>query len=145
VPLTRAAAATQITAALAELFGALAVVPADVSGGMKEPLDAALRTLGVAEADLAAATVADADVPGYLALATWHALRRLRRAASVVSGASLAAGGTNVRFADLNARIAELIADVEGDLAAAGLLGNSWQDTAAWPFDFLEPSRAGSW
>lgn len=78
---TRASATSHLAVQFATLATETGQVTTDTSAGFGPAIDQALRKIGgTAEADLATATVADATVPAFLALAEYYALTRFARA-----------------------------------------------------------------
>lgn len=138
--LSRATAASTVAAENTELFALLGVGTDDQSGELKEPIDAALRAIGVAEADLATATVADGDVAGFMAYLTWRVLLRLKRAA-IGRAKKIAATGVGVSkdYGDVGAEIDRLIADIVGELPGYGL--GATMASGAFVLDFVEPEE----
>lgn len=117
--LSRAGAAAIIAAENAELFASLGVGTGDTSGALKEPIDAALRVLGVAESALSSATVPDDDRAGFLAVLTYRALLRLQRAAAGRKQ-SISGNGVSINYGDLSSRINALLADALTQMAIYG-------------------------
>jgi hypothetical protein len=140
--LTRAQAATHIAGTLGSLFTLLGVGTADTAGQLKEPIDEALLAIGVAWGDLATASVADADVPGFLAVLRVRALLRLQFAA-VAGNAKTEISGNDVtiKYADVGKRIDGLLTAALAGADAYGLgLSNSWQVPGSVSTDYLEPA-----
>lgn len=136
--LTRGQSATIIAAENAELFTLLGVGTGDTSGALKEPIDAALRVLGVAESALATATVSDDDRPGFLAVLTYRTLLRLRRAAATRKQ-SISGNGVSITYGNTVAAIDALIVDA---LAEMGLYGRGQtMASGAFGLDFVEPEE----
>ena len=135
--LTRAQAAAIVVAENAELFTLLGVATSDSSGGMKEVLDAALRTLGVAESALAAATVSDDDKARFLSLLTFRALVRLKRAAAARAKDTIGGNGVTIKYTNTLAMLDALIALAETDLRLYGL--GATMASGSFGLDFVEP------
>ena len=74
---TRAQMKTYLSLELAALAAEAKQVTTDTAAGFGPAIDKALRTLGCGETALPTATVADGDVPAYLALSKYHALLRI--------------------------------------------------------------------
>ena len=71
--MNRSEVAVAVGSRLVTQLGDAAMSAADTSGNLKEPIDDALRAMGYAEADLAAAEPEDAR--GFIAMTRYHALR----------------------------------------------------------------------
>lgn len=78
--MTRADLVAHLDAWHSELLADAELDAADTVGNLKEPIDAALRAMGVTAADLATATPTDED--GFIAQGEYHVLRRIVRALS---------------------------------------------------------------
>ena len=96
--LTRSDMAAYLAGSLAELLTDAGLGTDDSPGELKEPIDRALLMTGTAYADLATATVSDADALGFLAVLEYAALLRID-AARGDRATSLSAGGTSVSWA----------------------------------------------
>lgn len=138
--LTRAAARARLAATFAELLSEAGVVDADVDGGLKEPIDDALRDLGVAEADLGD-DIADADIRGFLALARYYVLARVYDAVLWRVDASIALPSQSKSRSQFPKELREAIKDAKAAAMAYGLsAANSWQAAGALSTDYLEPA-----
>lgn len=111
----------------------------DSATGFGPDIDAALRRLGTAQADLAAATVTDANAVAFLALCEYFALRRIsRKLASYTEWrAGDVVGKENQVFEQVKAMMAEAAEQCAG-------LGYPMDGTPAWgvssfTLDFIEP------
>jgi hypothetical protein len=138
MPLTRTDAAQIAAAEFAELCEALGVGTADTSGEMKEPIDAALRLLGVAEANLPAATVSDADVAAFLAALRWTVLRRLRNAAAARVTVSAPALGVSKVASDYARHLDGLVEQARQEVVRWGI-ASAAMASGSLGLDFIEP------
>lgn len=77
MPLTRAQSVTYLAGAFDVLALDVGVTATDDAVGWGLAVDAALRALGTAEADLATATASDSATPAYLAVLRYFALDHL--------------------------------------------------------------------
>ena len=136
----RATAATHLDYQFSVLAGEIGQAESDDSAtGYGPDIDQALRHLGESEATLSAATVADAFVPSYLALAEYYALRRYGR--QLALKADTTSGTMSKKFGQQAATVAAL--RTEAAERAAGL-GYPVSGAAAWSIgqinlDYLEP------
>ena len=140
--MTRAQAATYLDqqfSALATQLGQSATD--DSADGYGPDIDQALRQMGVGESSLSSATVADDDVPAFLALCDYYAARRFWRGLSLSTDVALGPRREQrSRWADTLAGIVQEAAD-----RAAGL-GYPVDATPAWSLDrlsldFIEPEE----
>lgn len=136
--MTQAAAATY-------LGGQLGVIATAVgSASYADDIAQALRRLGVSEADLATAVIADADRGAFLALAEYYALRRFAR--MLVAKANVSIDGLgSAQYAQMFDNVKELMG--EAAASAAGL-GYPVDAVPAWGLgsinlDFIEPEVTG--
>lgn len=125
--MTRTEVATEVGRRLAGILAAVGVAATDTAGGLKEPIDDALRSLGFAAADLA--TAAPAEDGAFLALVEYHALRKAAAELAPRYGVALPGGLAAQRqhaFAHVQALLdraeAALVA-IFGVVPAAGVAG----------------------
>ena len=137
---TRASAASYLAVQFATLATETDQATTDTSAGFGPALDQALRKIGgTAEADLAAATVADATVPAFLALAEYYALRRFARAlATRVDFGAPTVEGDRPRIFQ---HISRLIVMAREECAAQGypLDGSEIWSYTSLQLDYIEP------
>lgn len=139
--ITRAQAADHLQYQFSALASEIGQAETDESAtGYGPDIDQALRQLGESEAGLAAATVADAYAPAFLALAEYYALRRFGR--QLALSADLSSGTMSKKASQRSATIKALTA--EAAERAAGM-GYPVGGAAAWGtgllnLDYLEPT-----
>lgn len=78
--ITRTNAADYIAGMFAQQLTDAGLATTDTTGALKEPIDTALRLTGTSHADIATATVSDADAVGFFAVLDYTALLRIQRA-----------------------------------------------------------------
>ena len=141
---TRASATTHLSNEFAALASETGQLTTDSTGGFGPAIDRALRTLGVTEANLATATVTDANVPAFLALCEYHALARIWRA--LATKADVSARNVMGPRAQIFQHAKDLMEMAANECAALGYpvgsLGatasGSWQ-TGSLTLDIIEP------
>ena len=139
--LTRTEAAAILHADMQSLAAEVRQTTSDAAAtGYGPDLDKALRRLGTAESSLSSATVADSDVPAFLALARYYALSRFaaRVATKVDTGATAVEGDRNTIFDNVKELLDAAAEECAGfgypvDKAAAAT------SLIALNLDFLEP------
>jgi len=137
--MTRANAASYLAGTIPELLTEAVLGNTDVTGALKEPIDMALMSTGVAYTGLAAATVTDSDVYGFLLALELQALQRVRAVFVVTAYDPDVSGAVKIaytkRIAAIDFRLAELRV-----LAAPYIVdqGSCW-GTGTITFDYLEP------
>lgn len=137
---------TEAVTYLGEQFSTIAtelgVTATDTAAGYKGPIDAALRLIGTAEGDIAAADVTS-DVPAYLAALDYTTLLRFSRMAAV--RVDIEVGEPNVikKRSQMFKAIGELLKQAKEAAEAAGVIdtANGWT-LGRLQLDFLEPSLA---
>lgn len=122
------------------LLGLADVTATDTTGGLKEPIDEALASLGVAWSELATATVTDADVPATLALLRTTTLRRILTGLNDKTKQDLEIGEVKLKGSQLVAKVERMLADAQADVARFGITS----EPATWAaggitLDYLEP------
>jgi hypothetical protein len=140
--MTRTQAAAYLESQYSNLRKEILQALTDASAtGYGPDIDQALRKLDVVEADLATATVEDADVRVFLALCDYYCLRRMaRRAATKVDlPDTFAREGSGRESISRNVR--ELLKEAKATLDSMGI---SLGDDDAWQMirlnlDFVEP------
>lgn len=141
--MTRAEAAAILGAELATPLADAGMVATDSTGNLKEPLDRALRALGYGAAELAGAE--PADDAGFLALATWEALRTVWRRMS--DRFDLGLSGTSLRLSQSVATVQAMLAEAEGEVVRwfgsvpAGVGGDGAGGLVALGLNYLEAGR----
>lgn len=75
--MSRAQLSAELWGRLGAEFTAAGITNADTTGNLKEPLDSALLSMGVAYGDLATATVPDSDIQRAIAWAEYYGYDRL--------------------------------------------------------------------
>lgn len=138
---TRAQAAAHLQTQFATLATEIGqATTGEAATGYGPDIDQALRKLGVAEADLAAATVADADVGPYLALAEYYALRRFagRLATKVDLPNTFAREGDRRTVFDNVRALLKLAKETVEDYGYSVGVVPSW-DVLRLNLDFIEP------
>jgi hypothetical protein len=140
MPLTRADAAQIAAAEFSELLAALGVGTADASGALKEPLDAALRLIGVAESGLPSATVADSDAETFLAALRWTVLRRLRNAAAARVTISAPGLGVSKAASDYARHLDGLVEQARQEVVRWGIAAAA-MGAGSLLLDFIEPEE----
>ncbi len=139
--MTRAEIVTLLGAWYSELLADAGLLPADSSGNLKQPVDAALRGLGIATASLATA-VPDDDV-GFFAQAEYHTLRRIVRV--LATRFDVTTGGDSYRLRQSFENATALLAEAEAAvLAMFGSLVPTTDDggIVALDLNFLELADA---
>ena len=139
--LSRAAAAALAAAEHAELLEALGVGTTDTAGALKEPLDAALRLIGVPESGLATATVADGDIAPFLAALRWTVLRRLRNAAAARVTVSAPGLGVSKAASDYARHLDSLVEAARQEVVRWGIAAAA-MGSGSLLLDFVEPEEA---
>lgn len=127
MPLLRADLAAYVVGALGQPLSAAGVSTADVSGGIKEPLDDALRRLGISEEALAAPDLTPYSPALVLAMAYLAVLERIRVGA--VSVASVRVGDASVTREGFIAGIDRMLAEARSrvlELGGAASAGDEW-------------------
>jgi hypothetical protein len=144
---TRTSATTHLSNEFAALASETGQAVTDSTAGFGPAIDRALRTLGVTEADLAAATVADANVPAFLALCEYHALARIWR--SLATRADVSARNVMGPRAQVFQHVKDLVTEAANTCASYGYpvgtpiaggagSGGSWQ-AGSLTLDIIEP------
>lgn len=137
---SRASTASYLAVQFATLATETGQTTGDTSGGFGPAIDNALRKLGgTAEADLATASVADANVPAFLALCEYYALVRFARALAtrVDTGITAVEGDREQMFS----HVRQLIAMAREECAAQGypVDGSEAWSYARLQLDYIEP------
>jgi hypothetical protein len=136
--------------AIAELekFTELATVAqcdtGDSRAGFGSAIDSALREMGESEGDLATAEVDAADVPAFLALCDYYALKLLKvyLAPNAVDIAYTANDGTvNKKRSQTMAAVDSLLADAREEVKRLGYLDSDFE-IVAYNTNWIEPSSA---
>lgn len=140
---SRSSAASYLAVQFATLCTETGQATSDTASGFGPALDNALRRLGgVAEAGLSSATLADEDVPAFLALAEYYALVRFARALAtrVDTGITAVEGNREQLFA----HVQKLIALAATDCSAQGypVDGAQTWSSARLQLDYIEPEPA---
>jgi hypothetical protein len=128
----------------ATLLAELSVGSYDDPTGIKGVLDRAFRALGVAQGDLATATVDDADVDKLEAALDYHVLLRLSREAAPRVSIKKSMGSSTVTVAKEGQQLPEhikgLLADAEKRCTNLGVdLAGASFEWGSFNLDFLEP------
>ena len=118
--LSRASLITAVTGELAGVLTLAGFTAADTAGNMKEPADRCFRALGVAEGDLASATVADGDEEKAIAYlryftvdkAVWATASKMNVAAS---------GGAKANLREQHENLLRLLSAALAQAQALGL------------------------
>ncbi len=110
--MTRAEVAAQVAIRLSAQLADAGLAATDVTNGLKEPIDDALRSLGYAEADLA--TAAPSDAPGFILMAKYHTLRLVLE--KVADRFDVTTGGDSYRLNQVIANLEKLLARAEADV-----------------------------
>lgn len=142
--MNRAEVAAILAAELASPLAAAGMAAADEPGGLKEPLDRAMRALGYEPAESAEADPSVAD--GLLELATWHTLRAVRMA--LVEAMDVSLGGNSYKLNQQFANVGELLKEAEAEVAAVlgSTTGGAGGGIVICDLDFLaEPAGSASW
>ena len=138
--LSRAQAAAHLQYQFSALASEISQAATDASAtGYGPDIDQALRQLGESEANLSAATVADAFAPAYLALAEYYSLRRFGR--QLALSADLSSGTLSTKASQKSATIRALTAEAAERAAGMGYAvggAASWS-TGLINLDYLEP------
>lgn len=143
--MTRGEAVIYLSEAWPGLASALGVTATDDAAGWKSAVDAALRALGVATADLAGATVSVADEPTFLALLNVFGARRLLVEATLKVDVSVADVGISKRYSQMRDGLAALLALYERDSLVVALVGSVPQMVMGrMTLDYLEPATEWS-
>lgn len=125
--LTRSDATAYLAGTLAELLAESGVGTTDVTGALKEPIDAALRAVGVSQTDLPTATVADASAAGFLAALDYHGLLRIQRALARRVDLNLDGPSMSKRYSQAVEAVKGMVADAKAEMIAHGVgVGGSW-------------------
>jgi hypothetical protein len=136
---TRSDLTTYLGGTLGELIAAVGMAATDTAGALKEPIDAALRLLGVDRADRATAEVDDDDGDAYEALATVTTLERLEQAAAALFDVSVR--GDSFRLSQLFAALEKIrarLASARANPILAPYLGGGWS-SGSLSFGWVEP------
>lgn len=141
---TRAAAAGHLAVQFATLATETGQATGDTSAGFGPAIDQALRKIGgTAEADMATATVTDANTPAFLALAEYYALVRFARALAtrIDTGITATEGDREQMFANVR----KLIEIAKFEAAGYGypVDGSSAWTSTSLQLDYIEPEPAG--
>lgn len=146
--ITRSNAASYLDSQFANLASEIVQAATDDSAtGYGPDIDAALRRMDVAEADLAAATVEDVDRVEFYALCDFTCLSRMARrlATRVDSGALVPEGDRQKVFENVKALLDAAAATIEAYGYTAGTdTGGDSGGAAAWGYldvntDWVEP------
>lgn len=138
----RADALTYLGESFSAIATELGVTATDTAAGYKSVLDYALRLVGVAEGDLAAADITS-DVPDYLIALDYAALLRFQRMAAI--RVDIEVGDPSVRKSrsQLFKAISALLADAKAAAEQCGVLtGTSSWELGRLNLDHLEVALA---
>jgi hypothetical protein len=135
---------TYLTTEFAELATYAQFDVSQIATAYSTATDMALRQLGYPEDVLATTVVPQAQVMSYLALLTYHALRRFARLLSVQFTVTLS-GSVQAMRNQAFQQVSALLAQAEQDLVALGvdLAGAKSFQLGRLNLDFLEPSAQG--
>jgi hypothetical protein len=142
VSYARSDAETYLAGEHASLFTELSVATSDTQPGIKSILDRAFRLLGVGQADLATAVVADSDVEKLEAALDYHALLRFTREASPrVHVLKVTAGNRVQKNAELfYEHLVEALKEAKLRCKVLGVpVDGGGFEWGAYSLDFLEP------
>lgn len=112
----RSDVATLIALDLASVLAAANMAGTDTTGNLKEPIDRALRSMGVAPADLPIAEPVDDAL--FEAQAEYETLRTIYR--RLGDQINLATGGDNFQLNQMFANVKALLDEAAGRVAALG-------------------------
>lgn len=106
--------------------------------GYAPDIDLALRKLGVARADLATASLQDAQEEAYYALGEYYALRRIWR--GLGDRVNQTFGATTLNFTDQRASVKAMMDDAQRRVSALGydVTGDGWS-IGYLNSDWIEP------
>ncbi len=113
--MTREEVAAVLGAELAVPLADAGMAATDTAGALKEPIDRALRGLGYAESALA--TAEPDDAPGFLALATYEALRAILKRMTSFTAMALP-GGLSLHDEQSVKHVENLLKQAKEDVAA---------------------------
>lgn len=134
----RSDAAAYLAGSLAELLTDAGLGTSDEPGELKEVIDRALLMTGTAYADLAAATVADADVLGFLAVLDYAALLRID-AARGDRASSISIDGPNTSKSWNRSAWADRLKQAKADAAPFLVGSGQWGSGSLVLGDWIEP------
>lgn len=121
--MNRADAVTYLARAWPTTATALGIVAIDNDANWRGAVDAALRAMGVARADLDSTTVATASEADFEALLDYHGARRLYEAAIHWVDVSVSDVGLSKRYSQMRDGLKELISQYEFALPDAYRVG----------------------
>lgn len=137
--MTRAEVAAAVAARIPTQLADAGMAGTDTPGALKEPIDDALRGLGVAEAALATAT--SDDPVGFVALVKFFALKAVE--ARIGDRFDVGTGGDSYKLSQTVANVRALIARAEQELAVLfGGVPSGGATVVAYDGAFLEPAAA---
>lgn len=137
---------TDAVSYLSEQFSTIAtelgVTATDNAEGYKGPIDAALRLIGTAEADLAVADITS-DVGDYLAALDYAALLRFQRMAAIRVDLAVGEPSVDKKRSQLFKALGEMLKDAKSAAENAGVLdGASTWTLGRMQLDYLEVATA---
>jgi hypothetical protein len=135
---TRADVVAHLSAALPEFLAAAGMDQADTAGDLKEPIDAALRLLGVARADRPTYEVADADGDAYEALARLTTMERV--VAALGRKFDVSTEGDSYRLSQQRDAAEKLLTRLRIDPLVLPYAGGGWSSGAV-SLGWVEPEE----
>lgn len=112
----------------------------DTDAGWKAAIDAALRDLGVARADLQTTTIAASLDADFEALLRYWALQRVRSSLAAKEDVKLDGPGIDVKRSQLFKQVEPMLAEYRLEVEALGY-GGAGASIGRLTLDFLEPVR----
>lgn len=139
--LTRAQAAIEISAQYGDAMLAVGKPATDTSGSLKEPIDLALRAIGVAQGSEVTATIAGADVDRFLVIGGYFVIRRALAAAMGMADVAATTLGVSKRKSQIADNLRKQLDEARRDAVAfgfGGVVGMS-MTSGVYLLDTIEP------
>jgi hypothetical protein len=138
--MNRTAASLYLTNEYAELATDAKFTSDQLTTAYDTAIDMSLRWLDVAETDLAAADVAQANVLKYLALLNYFALKRFQRLLSIRTDVKIANRALDVSRSQAFSAVSKLLEQAEEELEGLGISIKNSFEMGRVTLDFQEPS-----
>lgn len=143
MPVTRQNAITFLGGVLAQQLVESGLTATDDAANMGSVIDDALLTLGVANANLAAAQVADTGALGYRVLLRYFGLIRILDAVLNRVDVTMSDPQIGKRRSQLAAALQTRIVALAAEAANYGAVtGQPWQPAVSINLDYVEPDRS---
>lgn len=103
-------------------------------------IDQAFRALGIAQADIATATITDAQTPDAIALAEYYSLLRFTRALTPQVDVSVDGPRLDKQRSQFFDHVNLMLTEARTELTSRGYLAQGW-DIQRLELDYLEPDQ----